>query len=661
MDKTDRPPQVATRGGQRLPDHKGGPSSSKPIPSKPARPPKPRSVSLSSEIDIGQYTSSIESPAAKDTNIPSRPPKPPKPVRSMSFSAGVGDTMGYGSSSVIGSKSRSASDSTDPLSGQRRYSGAYIAKKMRRSNSVKETVLQYESKRLSTSTGQLTRSSSMGERMFVDIETINKISPQSPLNSPTTDIPVFDAFSPTTDEDEAMSITPPSNTNIPVITDPLYSISEKTSSSPANSPSIPQKDIHVATQKSRAPPPPPTDQVLSSPSPPLVKDRPAPPKRPPPPLSRPPRPFPPPPSSSPPRISEAKLARKRPPPTPPLIIDSRHSPQHTPHSMRSLKTNEGTPPESSKAPPKRPPRPSVSPVQSKVSSENSPVTSPEPVQPDNTEKTSQVSADETNSKSESLGTLPEDESIGDTSVASPSSSPCPSPGQGRKMLGKVKESFRNLRRNRTVHHSSRGDASRSPSNWRRAITVRGHRPNPTTYNSERYPETLSTGIVDPLLVQCISYLNKEDILKEPGLFRIPGDLSIIKQLRRQFVAGEFVDLSEIHDPNVITGLLKIYYREKPYPLISNRDHLARVVQSSRNHDVQSFKEAVDDFDDITLASLRMLAELFKKIAENSEDNHMTSGILATSCGPSFFPNTTPSNANGLIKFVTDHCDQIFSV
>ena len=47
-----------------------------------------------------------------------------------------------------------------------------------------------------------------------------------------------------------------------------------------------------------------------------------------------------------------------------------------------------------------------------------------------------------------------------------------------------------------------------------------------------------------------------------------------------------MDLSEIHDPNIITGLLKIYYREKPYPLISNRDHLARVVQSSRNHDVR---------------------------------------------------------------------------
>ena len=54
-----------------------------------------------------------------------------------------------------------------------------------------------------------------------------------------------------------------------------------------------------------------------------------------------------------------------------------------------------------------------------------------------------------------------------------------------------------------------------------------------------FTEKLPTGIVDPILVQCIAYLNKEEILKEPGLFRIPGDLSVIKRLRSQFIAGTF--------------------------------------------------------------------------------------------------------------------------
>lgn len=74
----------------------------------------------------------------------------------------------------------------------------------------------------------------------------------------------------------------------------------------------------------------------------------------------------------------------------------------------------------------------------------------------------------------------------------------------------------------------------------------------------------------------------------------------------------------------------------------------------------------------------MLSELFKKVLHKlqtilitntfqcllqitsySDLNHMTSGTLATSCGPSFFPNIAPSNANALIKFLSDHCDEIF--
>ena len=49
-------------------------------------------------------------------------------------------------------------------------------------------------------------------------------------------------------------------------------------------------------------------------------------------------------------------------------------------------------------------------------------------------------------------------------------------------------------------------------------------------------DKLPTGVVDPLLLQCVSYLNKE-VLKEPELFRIPGDITIIKRLRSQFIVG----------------------------------------------------------------------------------------------------------------------------
>lgn len=48
-----------------------------------------------------------------------------------------------------------------------------------------------------------------------------------------------------------------------------------------------------------------------------------------------------------------------------------------------------------------------------------------------------------------------------------------------------------------------------------------------------------------------------------------------------------------------------------------------------------------------------------QISQNSDVNHMTSGTLATSCGPSFFPRLPPSSANAVLKFMTDNCDKIF--
>jgi hypothetical protein len=173
-----------------------------------------------------------------------------------------------------------------------------------------------------------------------------------------------------------------------------------------------------------------------------------------------------------------------------------------------------------------------------------------------------------------------------------------------------------------------------------------------------YPSKLPTGVVDPLLVQCVAYLNREEILKETGLFRIPGDLNQIKQLRSRYLLGEEIDLSPVLDPHVVTGLLKLYFREKPSPLLP-RHCVNKLSASVRQNDVEAFQEVTSELNEATVASLRMLAELFKKIREYSDDNQMSSGVLATSCGPSFFPNMPPSGANALIKFLSDKCDIAF--
>ena len=52
-----------------------------------------------------------------------------------------------------------------------------------------------------------------------------------------------------------------------------------------------------------------------------------------------------------------------------------------------------------------------------------------------------------------------------------------------------------------------------------------------------YTDPLPQGIVHPLVIKCVAYLNKETVLKEEGLFRIPGDVAVIKKLRERFLSG----------------------------------------------------------------------------------------------------------------------------
>ena len=57
-------------------------------------------------------------------------------------------------------------------------------------------------------------------------------------------------------------------------------------------------------------------------------------------------------------------------------------------------------------------------------------------------------------------------------------------------------------------------------------------------------------------------------MKEEGIFRLSGSSTHIKELREAFDRGEEVDLTLVKDEHVVTGLLKLYFRELPEPLFT---------------------------------------------------------------------------------------------
>lgn len=69
-------------------------------------------------------------------------------------------------------------------------------------------------------------------------------------------------------------------------------------------------------------------------------------------------------------------------------------------------------------------------------------------------------------------------------------------------------------------------------------------------------------------------------MKEEGIFRLSGSAQTIKELKAAFdsgtthfpdvdcIAGQEVDLEQIRDEHVITGILKLYFRELPGTLFT---------------------------------------------------------------------------------------------
>ena len=81
---------------------------------------------------------------------------------------------------------------------------------------------------------------------------------------------------------------------------------------------------------------------------------------------------------------------------------------------------------------------------------------------------------------------------------------------------------------------------------------------------------LSQTTPNPNLIHtCIDYLSQPKALKEEGLFRVPGDATIIRKYHSAYLEAapnySFLKQSimEELDPNNISGLLKLHLRENP--------------------------------------------------------------------------------------------------
>ncbi|KAI4797941.1 hypothetical protein KUCAC02_024743 [Chaenocephalus aceratus] len=143
----------------------------------------------------------------------------------------------------------------------------------------------------------------------------------------------------------------------------------------------------------------------------------------------------------------------------------------------------------------------------------------------------------------------------------------------------------------------------------------------------------------PMVVDmCIQEIEARGLQSE-GLYRISGFSELIEDVKLHFDRdGEKADISSnaYEDLNIITGALKLYFRELPIPLITY-DAYPHFVETGKITDtekrLESLHEALKLLPPAHCETLRYLMGHLKRVTEYEKDNLMTSENLGIVFGP----------------------------
>lgn len=182
---------------------------------------------------------------------------------------------------------------------------------------------------------------------------------------------------------------------------------------------------------------------------------------------------------------------------------------------------------------------------------------------------------------------------------------------------------------------------------------------------------------------CVSFV-REYGLEIEGIFRLPGRMTLVRELKDRFDEGEQIALN-IDDVDVhsVASLLKQYLRELPECLIPYSKYqeymnIAMKFQDTSNSEnkleqVDILKRAMSDLPKDNYNVLKCLCKFLKEIDANTHINKMSALNLATVFGPNIIrhPNmddnpevfllTTADLSQQLAFMLINHSDQIFTI
>uniref|UniRef100_F7FUJ6 Rho GTPase activating protein 22 n=1 Tax=Ornithorhynchus anatinus TaxID=9258 RepID=F7FUJ6_ORNAN len=161
----------------------------------------------------------------------------------------------------------------------------------------------------------------------------------------------------------------------------------------------------------------------------------------------------------------------------------------------------------------------------------------------------------------------------------------------------------------------------------------GQRLEDTVQYESKYGHRLA-----PLLVeQCVDFI-RERGLTEEGLFRMPGQANLVKDLQDSFDCGEKPLFDSSTDVHTVASLLKLYLRELPEPVVPfarYEDFLscAQLISKDEGEGTQELTKQVKNLPQANYNLLKYICKFLDEVQSHSSVNKMSVQNLATVFGP----------------------------
>ncbi|XP_069508746.1 rho GTPase-activating protein 24-like [Ambystoma mexicanum] len=174
----------------------------------------------------------------------------------------------------------------------------------------------------------------------------------------------------------------------------------------------------------------------------------------------------------------------------------------------------------------------------------------------------------------------------------------------------------------------------------------------------------------PVIVeQCVNFIRSWG-LHEVGLFRQPGQPSLIKELQEAFDAGEKLTFDSTIDVHTVASLLKLYLQKLPEPVVPFSKYAdllacANLMAEDEEKGIVELKKQLTGLPAINLSLLLYICRFLHEVQSHSTVNKMDVQNLASVFGPNILrpkleEATETNGGTALVQqlmsvMISDHC------